>query len=175
MLRGRISIILWTIAIAGAPVETSMLENKVKLVVWDLDDTFWNGTLAEGEIAPIESNVELVKTLTARGIIQSICSKNDVDQARAQLIAIGVYDYFVFPRISFSPKGQVITQLIEEIALRAENVLFIDDNRSNLEEVKHFNPGIMTAHPADVLEQLLAHPNLAGKPDPGLVTARKSG
>ncbi len=38
--------------------------NKIKLVIWDLDDTFWNGTLSEGEINPIEKNIQLIKDLT---------------------------------------------------------------------------------------------------------------
>ena len=33
-----------------------MLQNDVKLVIWDLDDTFWSGTLAEGEITPLPEN-----------------------------------------------------------------------------------------------------------------------
>lgn len=24
--------------------------NKIKLVIWDLDETLWNGTLSEGEV-----------------------------------------------------------------------------------------------------------------------------
>ena len=143
-----------------------MIENKVKLVVWDLDETFWRGTLTEEGISPIARNVEYVVALSKRGIINSICSKNDYDQARAKLTELGVWEHFVFPRISFNPKGKAVAELIEEAALRPENVLFIDDNRSNLEEVKFFNPGIMTGHPDDLLDGLLDHPHLAGKPDP---------
>jgi len=145
-----------------------MIENKVKLVIWDLDETFWRGTLTEGGIAHVESNVEMVRELSKRGIINSICSKNDYEQAKESLSECGIWDYFVFPRISFNPKGKAVAELIEEAALRPQNVLFIDDNRSNLEEVKFFNPGIMTGHPDELLDGLLAHPNLKGKPDPGM-------
>ena len=24
--------------------------SKLKLIIWDMDDTFWNGTLSEGDI-----------------------------------------------------------------------------------------------------------------------------
>ena len=42
-----------------------MLENKVKLVIWDLDDTFWRGTLAEDEsVAAIEANLGIVRALS---------------------------------------------------------------------------------------------------------------
>lgn len=150
-----------------------MIGKSVKLVIWDLDETFWRGTLSEGGITPVARNHDLVMTLCKRGIISSICSKNDFDQTKAKLVELGLWDYFVFPHISFSPKGKAINGMIEAAALRAENVLFIDDNQSNLEEVKFFNPGIMTAHPDDVLETLLDHPNLAGKPDPEMTRLKQ--
>jgi FkbH-like protein len=150
-----------------------MIQNKVKLVIWDLDETFWGGTLAEEGMTPVAANAETVRELSRRGIINSICSKNDYETAKSKLVELGIWGYFVFPAISFNPKGQAIAQMIEEAALRAENVLFIDDNPSNLEEVKFFNPGIMTAHPADVLETLLDHEHLAGKPDPELTRLKQ--
>jgi FkbH-like protein len=150
-----------------------MIDNKVKLVVWDLDETFWRGTLSEEGIVPVDRNIEIVAALPKRGILNSICSKNDPDQTKAKLVELGVWDWFVFPSISFNPKGKAIAEMIEGAALRAENVLFIDDNRMNLEEVKFFNPGIMTAHPDEVLEGLLDHPHLAGKPDPELTRLKQ--
>ena len=145
-----------------------MITNKVKLVVWDLDDTFWSGTLEEGGITPVAENIALVQELAKRGIISSICSKNDYERTKTKLVELDVWDHFVFPAVSFSPKGQQIAEMIEGAGLRAENVLFIDDNTMNLEEVKFFNPGIMAAHPADVLHLLKDHPHLVGKPDPEL-------
>jgi len=150
-----------------------MIANKVKLVVWDLDDTFWQGTLLEGGIAPIDANAATVIELSKRGILNSICSKNDPEAAKAKLTELGVWDYFVFPAISFNPKGKAIAEMIEGAALRAENVLFLDDNPSNLEEAKFFNPGIMAAHPSDVLDTLLEHPHCTGKPDPELTRLKQ--
>src|ERR1041384_7260057 len=80
------------------------IDNDVKMVIWDLDDTFWNGTLAEGGIEFIESNAEIVRALAGRGIISSIASKNHHEAARDVLERAGVWDYFVFPSISFDPK-----------------------------------------------------------------------
>jgi FkbH-like protein len=150
-----------------------MIVNKVKLVVWDLDDTFWTGTLLEGGMVSIARNVEMVKELSRRGIVNSICSKNGYEEAKAALTELGIWDHFVFPHIAFSPKGQAIANMLEGAGLRAENTLFIDDNPSNLEEVKFFNPAIMTAHPAEVLEALLDHPHCAGTPDPELTRLKQ--
>jgi FkbH-like protein len=150
-----------------------MVGDTVKLVIWDLDDTFWSGTLAEEGMAPLPRNVEAVKELARRGIISSICSKNDFERARNALMELGVYEYFVFPRISYESKGNAVSDIIGAAALRPKNVLFIDDNPLNLAEVKFFNPGIMAHHPSEVLEGILHHKNLAGKPDPGLVRLKQ--
>src|ERR1700757_2447310 len=115
---------------------------KIKLVIWDLDETFWKGTLSEEEIEPIEDNIQLVKELTDRGIINSIVSKNDFEQAKNKLIELGIWDYFCFPAIEWSPKGMLIQRVIEQCQLRDINVLYLDDNHLNLEEAKFYNPNI---------------------------------
>ena len=67
----------------------------------------------------------------------------------------GLAEYFVFPSINWSPKGARIKQLISDMQLRPANVLFLDDNPSNLAEASYSCPGIMTGPPA-LLPQLLA-------------------
>lgn len=120
---------------------------KIKLIIWDLDDTFWNGTISEGSVTIPEINRGLLGQLTDIGIVNSICSKNDYEPTMAYLEKCGLADYFVFASINWNPKGQRVKQLIEDMQLRAENVLFLDDNPSNLAEVIHCCPQIMTGEP----------------------------
>lgn len=138
---------------------------QIKLVIWDMDDTFWEGTLSEGEIKLIDRNIEIVKTLTDRGILSSIASKNDVEPVKAALEKAGVWDYFVFPHINWNSKGGSIANIIEQANLRPDNVLFIDDNSMNIEEMRFRFPTLMTAYPWDVLDVLLDLPEAKGKDD----------
>ena len=78
-----------------------------------------------------------------------------------------IWSYFVFPQIEFQPKGQVVARLIETMGLRAENVLFLDDNPQNREEVRFTSPSIHVAGPSE-LGELLDHPALEGRPDESL-------
>lgn len=128
--------------------------DKIKLVIWDLDETFWNGTISEGTVVIPESHRELIVRLTDVGVVNSICSKNDFEQTIAYLKEMGLGDYFVFPSINWNPKGQRIQQLIADMQLRPVNVLFLDDNPSNLGEAEHFCAGIMTGGP-ELIPQLL--------------------
>jgi len=137
---------------------------SIKLVIWDLDDTFWNGVLSEVDVSPIPENIEIVRTLTDRGIINSICSKNDLDAVKKKLTELGVWDLFVFPSVDWTNKGERIKQQIDAMQLRPVNVLFIDDSVVNLNEAKFVCPELNVADPG-ILSGLLDDPGLQGKDD----------
>lgn len=118
------------------------MNEKVRLVIWDLDETFWYGTLTEGGIRVRPEYCELVRELARRGIISSICSKNNFNDVKEVLERERIWEYFVFPSINWEPKGPRIAALVETVQLRAPTVMFIDDNPMNLEEVRHYVPGI---------------------------------
>lgn len=124
--------------------------SKIKIVIWDLDETFWEGIFSEGPITPISDNIQLVKDLTDIGIVNSVCSKNDKEPTERKLSELGVDDYFVFNSIDWNPKGQRINKMLKDMGLRAENALFIDDNHLNLEEAKYFNEEIMVGMPDEI-------------------------
>jgi len=133
-------------------------------VIWDLDETLWTGTLSEEAVTLDPAHAEIVRELNRRGIMNSICSKNDRTTAQEHLAAENLWEEFVFPSISWSPKGQQISQIIEHMQLRAENVLFIDDNVGNLQEARYYVPGIQTAGP-ELIDELLSLEQLKGKDD----------
>jgi FkbH-like protein len=142
-----------------------MTVEPIRLVIWDLDETFWGGTLSEGGVAWREENAEIVRTLSRRGIINSICSKNDPAPVMAVLEQHGLRDQFVFPSISWDAKGPRLAALVEAVQLRAETILFIDDNPMNRAEAAHFVPGLQVADET-IVPGLLDDPRLRGKSDP---------
>lgn len=116
---------------------------KIKLIIWDLDDTLWQGSLAEGDdICLYQTRVEFIRAYNRCGLVSAICSKNDAAAARKKLESFGLWDEFIFPCIAFVPKGPAVKKLIEDIQLRPENVLFVDDNIHNLYDVKSIVPDI---------------------------------
>ena len=123
---------------------------EVKIVIWDLDDTFWRGTLAEdGQVEPVARNIERVRQLAARGIVSSACSKNDEHAALAALSEMGVRDHFVFVAIGWSPKGAAVVSLLQRAGLRPANALFVDDHPSNRAEVASAAAGVRVLSPED--------------------------
>ncbi len=126
---------------------------NIKLVIWDLDETVWNGTIGESKIEFKPLVLNLIKEFTTKGIMNSICSKNDFNRVKETFLNFGYqefWDYFVFPSINWAPKGERVQEIIKNMNLREENVLFIDDNELNINEVKFYSPKIMTARPEQI-------------------------
>jgi FkbH-like protein len=116
---------------------------KAKLIIWDLDDTLWEGSIAVTKNVNIDFEyVELIKELNSRGVISSICSNNYFDFARDFLEEKRIWDIFIMPNINYKSKALRIKSMISEFGFLPENVYFIDDNDFNINEVRYFNPDI---------------------------------
>ena len=136
----------------------------IKLIIWDLDETFWSGTLSEGGARIPEENARLIKDLTDCGIINSICSKNEFEPTKKVLQDSGVWDLFVFPSINWESKGPQLKEKLDKMALRPVNVLFLDDNLSNLGEARHYLPEIQTGGP-EMIPELIRQVGLLERKD----------
>jgi FkbH-like protein len=104
----------------------------------------------------------MIRRLDEKGIVNSICSKNSCTDAKQTLQKLGVWDYFVFPVIDLVPKGQSVKTIIENLQLRPDNVLFVDDNAGNRNEVEYYCDMIMTIDPNDnnflpLMNQIVEH------------------
>ena len=54
--------------------------NKVKLIIWDLDDTLWDGSIMVSNNVNLRiSYIDSIKELNNRGVVNSICSNNYLD------------------------------------------------------------------------------------------------
>jgi FkbH-like protein len=150
-----------------------MTAESVRLVVWDLDETFWRGTLTEGGIREyVQAHHDIVIELARRGILSSICSKNDAAPVLAILAEKGILDYFVFPSISWEPKGMRLAQLVETVQLRAPTIMFIDDNPNNRGEAAAVVPGLQVEDET-FIPRMLADPRFKGKDDSQLTRLKQ--
>ena len=141
------------------------MTEAVRLVVWDLDDTFWRGTITEGGITEyVQEHHDIVIELANRGIMSSICSKNDEQTVFRILSDHGIREYFIFPTISWAPKGQRLASLLEAVQLRPSTVMFIDDNPSNRAEATSTLPELQIEDET-FIKRMLADPRFKGKDD----------
>jgi len=130
----------------------------IKLLVWDLDNTLWEGTLLEGDGVRVRKGLlATLKALDERGILHSVASKNDHDLALAKLKEAGLDDYFLYPQINWNSKAANIRMIVESLNIGMDTVAFIDDEPFERAEVKHSLPEVLTID-ARELDGLAARP-----------------
>ncbi len=153
--------ILWCDFVQGQRLSPEEPAPTVKCVVWDLDNTLWNGTLVEtGDPDTLALNPqvqETVRELDARGVIQSIASKNDFDAAWAQVERLGLGAYFLYPQIHWNAKSGSIQHIAARLNLGADAFALIDDSPFEREQVRDSLPQVRCYDPS-VLPELLSLP-----------------
>ncbi len=121
----------------------------VKCLVWDLDNTLWQGTLLEdGEVALPDELRKVVIELDSRGILQSVASRNDHEHAWARLEAFGIADYFVLPEIGWGAKSESVRRIADRLNFAHTAIAFVDDQPAERAEVAFHLPGVRV-YPAE--------------------------
>ena len=110
---------------------------KIKCVVWDLDNTLWEGVLLESQ-GPMQLKQEVsavIRELDRRGVLQSVASKNDHDHAMRELQRLGLADYFLYPQIHWGAKSGSMNAIAESLNIGLDTFAFFDDQPFERDEV----------------------------------------
>lgn len=145
---------------AAPPSETSDKMTKVKGVIWDLDNTLWDGILIEDGPSNLRLKPgmrEVIEALDHRGILQSVASKNNLPDAMEILNSWNLAQYFIFPQVSWQPKSESIATIIHKMNIGPDTVAFIDDSPFELEQVRASIPEVRVIR-AEEYQNLLARP-----------------
>lgn len=122
----------------------------IKCVVWDLDNTLWDGILLEdGVVTPRPAIVDVIKTLDSRGILSSVASRNDHAAAMQTLTALGIAEYLLYPQINWSSKAESIKQIAKLLNIGIDTLAFVDDQPFERDEVAFVLPTVLTIDASD--------------------------
>lgn len=156
--------ILWCDFVTGYPAAVEIPSEKVKCVVWDLDNTIWDGTLIETDnISDLHLNayvLETIQNLDKRGIVQSIASKNDHDAAWQVIQALNLDEYFLYPQIHWNAKSGSIEQIARDLNIGIDSFAFIDDSVFEREQVHSVLPQVRIFDAAEI-QGLLEKPEFS--------------
>ncbi|MBV9162308.1 MAG: HAD-IIIC family phosphatase [Pseudonocardiales bacterium] len=128
-----------------------MTDNAViiKCLVWDLDNTLWQGTLLEGDQVQLPDAVrEVIVELDTRGILHSVASKNDREIAWERMETLGIAEYFVVPEIGWGPKSDSVRRIADRLNFAHRAIAFIDDQPVERAEVAYYLPDVR-CYPAE--------------------------
>jgi FkbH-like protein len=124
---------------------------SIKCVVWDLDNTLWDGILLEDETVRLRDVTrEAIATLDARGVLHSIASRNDPAKAFMKLEEFGLREYFIYPQINWKSKAASIELIAKKINFSLDAFAFIDDDPFERAEVSFSHPEVLCLDARDV-------------------------
>jgi FkbH-like protein len=134
------SVIRNRTASEGAPAARQM----IKCIVWDLDNTLWDGTLLEGDEVRLRDGLrETLLELDGRGILHSIASRNHAETALARLRELELEEYFLYPQINWGSKAASIGVIATNLNIGLDAICFIDDDPFELAEVHAVLPEVL--------------------------------
>jgi FkbH-like protein len=143
-----------------AHLVTSLRSGPKKVAVLDLDNTLWGGVVGDdgldgieiGDTSPrgeaFKAFQQYLLSLTHRGILLAVCSKNDHDKAiepfeKHPEMVLRMKDIVSF-KANWQPKSENIRQIAGELNLGLDSLVFIDDNPAEIEIVRQFVPEVET-------------------------------
>ena len=133
---------------------------KVQCVAWDLDNTLWDGILGEDGLDGVTLRpqaAEVIRRLDERGILNTVCSKNDEALAKTALEKFGLWDYFLYPKINWKPKSGSLLEISKLLNINIDTFALVDDSAFERAEVG-LALGCVRVYADDEAESLLTRP-----------------
>jgi len=143
-----------------AQIFLHLAEASKKAIVLDLDNTLWGGVIGDDGMDGIELGTTSPRgeayrdfqlhllDLSRRGVLLAVCSKNDLDKAiepfeKHPEMVLRLRDIVCF-KANWEPKSDNIRQIARELNLGLDSLVFVDDNRAEIEIVNQFVPEVAT-------------------------------
>ena len=135
--------------ILGLKVFPSLFNQKIKSIIFDLDDTLYTGVIGEDGIKKVyldknqKKAVELYSSLQKNGTLLSICSKNNDIDVKEVFRKKKLKKNLFFPvKANWNAKSENIKEIQKILKISYHNILFIDNNINEIIEVKKNIPDI---------------------------------
>lgn len=145
-------------AFSAANVIKSIFGRNKKALALDLDNTLWGGVVGDDGVEGIEIGQETgvsqsyyefqtyLKKLKPLGILLTVCSKNDYENAIDGLNhpeGALKSDDFILIKANWENKDRNILQTAAELNIGADSIVFVDDNPAERAIVEAQIPGVI--------------------------------
>jgi FkbH-like protein len=158
-----------------AHIARSLRQSAKKVLVLDLDNTLWGGVIGDDGLEGIElgdtsargeafkSFQRAILSLTERGVLLAIASKNDHEKAiepfEKHPDMVLKSHHIVSFKANWNPKSDNIRQIANDLELGLDSFVFVDDNPAEVDIVRQYVPEVATlllsADPSEYAGQLL--------------------
>ncbi|MFQ6143838.1 HAD-IIIC family phosphatase [Streptomyces seoulensis] len=115
----------------------------VKCLVWDLDDTLWDGVVLEGDRPPpFAPAVRALQTLDRRGVLHAVAGRGDRAASTAHLAALGLDTWFSRVEIGWGSKSDAVRRIADALGMPLDAVAFVDNDPAERSEVASALPQV---------------------------------
>jgi FkbH-like protein len=126
----------------------------VKCLVWDLDDTLWDGVVLEGDRPrPFPAAVEALHTLDRRGILHAVAGRGDRARADTHLAEHALGWLFCAVEVGWGAKSAAIRRIAADLNIGLDTVAFTDNDPVERAEVSAALP-MVRCYPAERVGEL---------------------
>ncbi|WP_028025149.1 HAD-IIIC family phosphatase [Enterovibrio calviensis] len=148
-----------------------------KALVCDLDNTLWGGVIGDDGVSDIQIGQETaeaqaytelqqyLKALHQRGVLLTVCSKNDVENAKQGFShpdsVLNLTDFSEFIA-NWVNKDQNIEQIADALNIGLDSLAFLDDNASERELVSSNLPQVAVPNIGQDITQYITALDKAG-------------
>jgi FkbH-like protein len=146
-----------------AAIEPILLRNTGKLkkaIIFDCDNTLWEGVIGEDGIEGIDMSStskagqfyhcvqRIAVFLSKRGVIVGLCSKNNeqdvLDVLRNHKDMILKEEYIVIKKVNWVDKASNLRAIASELNIGLDSLVFVDDSNFEINLIKEQVPEIFT-------------------------------
>ena len=127
----------------------TLVSAQKKVLILDCDGTLWKGIIGEQDLSELEYFTEihnLIKILSGAGVLLCLVTKNErvnIDKFLASSEIFSDTDFIkIFANWDFKSKS--IKIISDELNLSIDSFVFVDNNISEIEEVRNAFPNITT-------------------------------
>ncbi|MFD7221257.1 HAD-IIIC family phosphatase [Streptomyces sp. NPDC059892] len=135
----------------GAPERAPLTASApvVKCLVWDLDDTLWDGVVLENDDPePFPEALETLSALDKRGILHAAASRSEHSAVTRHLTERGLDDWFCAVQVGWGAKSGALRRIAETLNIGLDTLAFIDNDPAERAEVEAALP-MVRCYPAD--------------------------
>ena len=150
----------------------SKINNDIKkCIVLDLDNTLWGGIIGDDGLEGIKIGRDdpigeahndfqrYLKSLSKKGVLLAVCSKNDPDIALAGLRHpdnVLTPEDFVSFKASWEPKHLSLVEMSRELNIGLDSFVFLDDNPAERDIVRRNLPQVEVPELGNVVDYIAA-------------------
>ncbi|WP_181769182.1 HAD-IIIC family phosphatase [Streptomyces albidus (ex Kaewkla and Franco 2022)] len=113
----------------------------VKCLVWDLDDTLWDGVVLEGDDpVPFPAALKTLRALDERGILHAAASRGEFAITSRHLDERGLEEWFCDVQVGWGSKSAAVRRIAEGLNIGLDTLAFIDNDPVERAEVESVLP-----------------------------------